>query len=122
MEKNFNNVFEATLVVKSNKKLLTNEIILIEHIKKASKAGKMTLKNLNIDYLHANSKNKKIPSFSIVLIVEESHIALYTYPEKNIAHINIATCSSQKSLTNIIKYFKKIFEIKSENEIKIINI
>jgi len=122
MERTFDNVFEATLVVKGSSKVLTNDILLIEHIKKSAKAGKMTLKNLNVDYLHAHSGNRKIPSYSIVLIVEESHIAIYTYPEKNTAHINIATCSSQKSLNAIIKYFKKVFEVKSENDMKIINI
>lgn len=123
MEKIYDKVFEATLVVRpKSAKILKDDEALIKHIKKGALAGGMTLKSLMVDYLHADYKGKKIPSYSIILIVQESHIAIYTYPERNSAHINISTCSSQESLKAIIDYFKSVFEVKSEKDIQMIDI
>lgn len=119
IEKIYDKVFESTLIVKpKNKNILKDDLLLIKHIKKAAIAGGMTIKSLMVDYLHG----KKFLSYSIVLVVQESHISIYTYPERNSLHINIATCSSAESLKVIVNYFKSIFSVTSEKDIEIIEI
>jgi len=120
--KKYNKIYESTLIMKLDQKFLLDELFLAKHIKVAAIKGNMTIKNLNIDYLHANYKGKLLQSYSLTLVVEESHISIYTYPEYNRLHINIATCSNKRSIQEIIKYFKKIFKIKKENKIRIISV
>jgi len=123
--KKFEKVYEASFNMKlkeDKKRIIIDDIKLIKHVKKAAVAGNMTLKNLNIDYLHADYKGKKVPSYSISLIVMESHIALYTYPELNAIHINISTCASEKSLRDIVGYFEKVFGDKINYEMRIIEL
>ena len=117
--KKFSNIYESTIIVEpKDKKIFKDDVSLAKHVIRAVKEGNMTIKSLLIDYLHGKTHT----GLSIMAVVQESHIALYTYPEHNRIHINIATCSNEDSIQGIIRYFTKAFKIKNENEIKIINI
>ena len=117
--KKFSSVYESTIIVEPrDKKIFHDEVKLTKYVLEAVKHGNMTIKSLTIDFLHG----KNHTGLSIIAVVEESHIALYTYPEFNRIHINVATCSNEESIQEIIKYFKKVFKVRNENEIKIINI
>ena len=119
MEGKFNRIYETTIIVEPREHKVFGDVLkLSQYVVNAAKAGKMTPKNLTVDFLHGETHT----GYSIILVVSESHLALYTYPEFNRIHINVATCSDAESIQNIVNYFKKVFKIKNQNEIKIINI
>jgi S-adenosylmethionine decarboxylase proenzyme len=66
--------------------------------------------------LHLSIVNKLDHRFtpqgkSIVFILEESHIAVHTWPERGYIHIDMVTCSKHKqNPKKIVSEFNKIFK------------
>jgi len=117
--KKYQNIYKVSLVVRPrNKKCFEDHIILQKHLVKAAESGNMTPKSMLTDFLHG----EKHIGFSLVLIVQESHIAVYTYPEHGVITIDAETCSSKESAEGIVRYFKKVFKIVKESEMRVINI
>ncbi|MBI1755435.1 adenosylmethionine decarboxylase [Candidatus Azambacteria bacterium] len=47
---------------------------------------------------------------SIVFVLEESHIAIHTWPEKGYIHVDIVTCSKrEENSAKLVAEFNKIF-------------
>lgn len=47
---------------------------------------------------------------SIVFVLEESHVAVHTWPEKGYIHIDVVTCSKREpNSTTLVSEFNKIF-------------
>lgn len=50
-----------------------------------------------------------------ILILAESHFSVHTWPEYNIASIDIYTCGNSADITAIYDYMKKVLNPKKEN-------
>ncbi len=50
-----------------------------------------------------------------VVVIEESHFAIHTWPEHNYAAIDMFTCSDQMDYNKALNYLKEIFGCKSLN-------
>jgi len=117
--KKYQNIYKISLVVKpKNRKCFNDPLILGKHLFAAAKQGGMTPKSMLTDILHGKDFN----GYSLILIVQESHIAMYTYIEHGVITIDAETCSTRESAEEILKYFKKVFKIVREEDIKTINI
>lgn len=117
MEKKYSSIYRVSIVAEPrNNKLYDDYIQMVKYVKEAIKKGNMTLKSITIDVLHGEYNG-----YSVVAIISESHCSAYTFKEHNKIYIDIATCSDENSLRNMIEYFKKVLIIKNENEINIIN-
>jgi len=57
---------------------------------------------------------------SVVFVLEESHIAVHTWPERKYMHMDIVTCSKEGiSAPELAEWFKKLFNAKSTRAIKL---
>jgi S-adenosylmethionine decarboxylase len=48
-----------------------------------------------------------------VVIIEESHISIHTFPKRGFVSIDVYTCRNGLDTNFIIEFFKKAFDIKS---------
>jgi len=62
----------------------------------------------------AYDNGKKDPGgWSGFVIIAESHISIHTFPAKRFVSIDVYTCKNGLGKEIIIKYFKKIFKLKT---------
>ena len=58
---------------------------------------------------------------SVVLILEESHIAAHSWPEKGYLHLDIVTCTTEDTKgIDLVNAFKEIFKTNSTRSLKFI--
>lgn len=57
---------------------------------------------------------------TVLMVLEESHIAVHSWPEKGYCHIDLVTCS--KAEQNLLKLAKAITDIFKSKSIRIINL
>jgi S-adenosylmethionine/arginine decarboxylase-like enzyme len=118
VEGKYANIYRVSLVAEpKNIKDYDDHAKLTKYVTEAIKKGGMTLKSIIVDVLHGEYKG-----ISLVAVISESHVALYTFKEHNSIYIDIATCSDESSIRSMINHFKKVFIIKNENEINIIKL
>jgi S-adenosylmethionine/arginine decarboxylase-like enzyme len=118
MEKKYSTIYRVSLVVSPKKKKdYRDHAKLTKYVTEAIHAGGMTLKSIIVDVLHGEHQG-----ISLVAVIAESHCALYTFEEFEAIYIDVATCSSIESINAMIDSFKKVFNIKNENEINIIKL
>lgn len=115
MENKYEKIFKVSLVVRpKDTNCFKDNLILERHLLEAAKRGNMTPKSMLTDFLHGEAHT----GYSLILVVQESHIAMYTYPEHGVITIDAETCSGMGSAEGILNYFKEKFEIVKEKEIE----
>lgn len=111
----YDKIFKVSLVVRpKDTSCFKDNLILERHLLEAAKRGKMTPKSMLTDFLHGETHT----GYSLILVVQESHIAMYTYPEHDAITIDAETCSNRESAEGILTYFKEVFEVVRESKIE----
>jgi len=87
-------------------KIIDDILITESHLKKAAIiAGATIVKSVF---------HKFAPQgISGVVVIEESHFAIHTWPENNYAAVDLFTCSDKMDYTKALEFLKEKFECKN---------
>jgi S-adenosylmethionine/arginine decarboxylase-like enzyme len=103
------NHFVAYIKLKSP---FSNELEFLENI------GKSIIKSLNLKVVSKNYHQFSPTGITLVYILSQSHFILHTWPEYNLIHLDLFSCSDitkkdlEKSINNIFpKEIKKVSEV-----------
>jgi len=98
---------------KGNPKKLNDKKLVLKCLNELpAKAGMKKLGPPKIYRAYDNGK-KDPGGWSGFVIIAESHISIHTFPARRFVSIDVYTCKNGLEKKNIIKYFKKIFKLKT---------
>ena len=86
---------------------------LKESMLKAAKAGKLNIVDMNIHRFEPHG-------LSGVLILQESHFSVHTWPEHNYMAIDVFTCGEEGDPVKAMEVFLEAMDAITEEEVKII--
>lgn len=85
-------------------RILTNSEFLTETVKKATEVGNLHI--VEISTKKFDGVHELVGGVSVIAILEESHIALHTWPESYYATIDIYSCGKESRPKKAFTYIK----------------
>src|SRR3989344_3010343 len=95
-----------------DKNLLNDESLVMQTLSELPQKMGMRILGKPQVYFAAGNDNKDPGGWTGVVVIQESHISIHTFPNRGFVSIDVYTCQNGLDTEFVSNYFKNLFDLK----------